>query len=296
MKKFIYLFLIVLIGSSVLAATYKINKNGTIKAPNGTATQIKTPQTTNYFNNYYSQNYVNSQVVNKSNVNYIEIVMDFSGSMTSWVNVAKNTMTQILSQIPASTNVGFRVFGQNQNGQNPQTLAKVLSVAKKQTKNGTIYNVKTENCDNVVGPCAATSQIAKIMPANATNLISAMNSVSLGGATPLTLALKRAAYDDFAGISTSFPKKIVLITDGGENCGGDPCAFAKELMRQRNDIHVDVVLVSSSSRQLTCLSSTTGGNFYTTNDLSNFSDTLIRSMTTQPNQTQQKQNYEFIND
>ena len=132
-----------------------------------------------------------------------------------------------------------------------------------------------------------------------------MNSVNLGGATPLVYALDRTVYQDFMPFGTTTPKKIVLITDGGENCGGDPCAFARQLINKRSDVTIDVVLVSSSSRALACLSSTTGGKFYAgTQDgwsdatSSMATNTLTDSLQSQPDtQTQQKeQKYEFIND
>ena len=123
-----------------------------------------------------------------------------------------------------------------------------------------------------------------------------MNSVKLGGATPLVYALDRTVYQDFVPFGQYSPKKIVLITDGGENCGGDPCAFARQLMSKRSDVHIDVVLVSSSSRALTCLSTITGGHFYTVDDLSNFTTAITESVqtpSTTPNQTP-NQKYEYI--
>ena len=123
-----------------------------------------------------------------------------------------------------------------------------------------------------------------------------MNSVDIGGATPLVYALDRAAYQDFANFDQITPKKIILITDGGENCGGDPCAFARNLMSKRSDIHIDVVLASSYSRSLTCLASTTGGHFYSVDNLSDFSNTMTKSIHTKPATQQEikKQSYEFI--
>ena len=119
-----------------------------------------------------------------------------------------------------------------------------------------------------------------------------MNSVSIGGSTPMVLALQKTVYNDFASIPTSEPKKIVLITDGGENCGGDPCAFARKL--NRPDIHIDVVLVSSNSRELVCLSRETGGNFYTLDNVSDLAKTVTQSMTTTEQEPQQS--YEFVNE
>ena len=95
--------------------------------------------------------------------------------------------------------------------------------------------------------------------------------------------------------------KIILITDGGENCGGDPCAFASALIKQRRDIVIDVLLVSSSSKALRCLSDTTGGKFYNAEDVNSFTSTLTESMTqtAQPStqkQPEPQQKYEFLDE
>ena len=124
-----------------------------------------------------------------------------------------------------------------------------------------------------------------------------MNSVQIGGSTPLTLALEQAVTSDFGGMSNTQPKKIILITDGGENCGGDPCAFANALVAQRKDVTIDVVLVSSNSKELVCLAKTTGGKFYNTEDVYSFTNVLIESMQDTPastTETEPTQHYEFI--
>ena len=98
-------------------------------------------------------------------------------------------------------------------------------------------------------------------------------------------------------------KKIILITDGGENCGGDPCAFAKTLMNTRRDIAIDVVLVSSNSKRLQCLASTTGGNIYNLSNVNQFANIMKQSIQTPANTTPvnnydntPQQQYEFINE
>lgn len=279
------LILILLLATSVYAATYKVTPGGTVKSPAGVTTK-------NYYNNYSSQNYVQNQTVRGGNIDNIEIVMDFSGSMSAWVREAKSAMSKIAAQIPQSTKVGFRVFGQALSAtERNSTQANVSNIQKQ----GSTYVVKTETPDNKTG-CTATKQVTSISDINYQNLIRGMNSVDLGGSTPLVLALQKTVNNDFASIPRTEPKKIVLITDGGENCGGDPCAFARQL--NRTDIQIDVVLVSSNSRELMCLTRETGGNFYTLNNISDFSKTLTRSMTTtQPvQQESQGQSYEFIND
>ena len=154
------------------------------------------------------------------------------------------------------------------------------------------------------GVCRATRQVTAVTAANPVALINGMNSVNVGGATPLVYALDRAVYQDFSPFDRISPKKIVLITDGGENCGGDPCEFARQLMSKRSDVHIDVVLVSSGSRALSCLASTTGGHYYNINNLADFSTVVTNSMQSQPrpvssinnNINNNEQFYEFIKD
>lgn len=297
MKKILVLFVVIFLSTCcAFAAKYKVNTSGVVKS-NGNVVNQKVP-VNNPYNVYKSSTYISSNVVNSMQVNTIEIVMDYSGSMSSWINQAKNAMSSIMSQIPSSVSVGFRVFGHNNSGLNPDTrdtLAKVKKVVKKNGK----YQVVSGQ-DNFIGTttgyCSATSQVARISTNNTNGILQGMNSTKVGGATPLVFALDRAVNKDFAGFGTTSPKKIVLITDGGENCGGDPCEFAKNLMANRNDVHIDVVLVAGAFDNLSCLATTTGGKMYRANSLNDFSTVLTQSMKSQPQQmpqTQPTQQYEF---
>lgn len=297
MKKILVLLIVIFISSGcVFAAKYKVNTKGVVKS-NGKVVSPKIPAK-NPYNVYNSQNYVSSNTVNQTQVQTIELVMDYSGSMSNWITQAKRAMSQIIAQIPSSTSVGFRVFGHDNLGLNPNnnnTLAQVKKIVKKNGK----YQVWTgqDACiGSTSGYCAATEQVAPITKANASNIKAGMNSVDVGGATPLVYALERAVNQDFAGLGTTTPKKIVLITDGGENCGGDPCEFAKKLMSQRSDVHIDVVLVSGFFSKLSCLADTTGGKMYRVNNLSKFSSVVTESMTSQPKEVDiPTQEYEFYN-
>ena len=298
-KKFIILILLSLVTTCVsYAAKYTINTSGTVKNKSGVVvTSPSNSVNQNYYNNYQASQYIASNQVNSENVGLIEFVMDYSGSMSNWIEVAKRSMSAIIAQLPTSAKVGFRVFGHDLNGSNPTSLNTVKEV-KKIVRQGNKFKVITERgcLGSTTGVCSATKQVTPIIPININALISGMNSVKLGGATPLVYALDRTVYQDFSGFDTVTPKKIVLITDGGENCGGDPCAFAKKLMQKRSDVHIDVVLVSSSSRSLACLSSTTGGHFYTVNNLSDFSTVMNQSIQSTPTVQSKKQNqkYEYI--
>ena len=304
MKKILVLLLLVALTSgSAFAAKYKVNSSGVVKSSVGTVQNSQgTVINQNYINTYLAPSYIQQNTVNQNATPIVEIVMDYSGSMKNWIDVAKRSMSAIVAQIPSSTKLGFRVFGHDNYGNNPTLGAKIQDVSKLIKKGNKIKVVTQPNpVGSSTGVCAATKQVTAIFSANASAIINGMNSVDIGGATPMVYALDRAVYQDFANFDVSTPKKIVLITDGGENCGGDPCEFARRLMSKRTDVHIDVVLVSSYSNSLSCLSTTTGGHFYNINNLSDFTTVVNRSIQSVPtnmsgniNSQNNTQNYEYV--
>ncbi len=301
-KTFIFILILITTCTCAFGAKYSVTTSGVVKTPQGNV--MSSPSNginQNYYNNYNAQNYITSNAVNNNSAEIIEFVMDYSGSMANWIVVAKNSMATIVSQIPSSTKVGFRVFGHESFGHNqkPSTVQDVKTIQKKGNK----MNVVTlkSYLGSTSGYCTATQQVAPVMSANTRSILNGMNSVNIGGSTPLVYALDRTVNQDFANLDTVTSKKIVLITDGGENCGGDPCEFAKRLMSKRSDIHIDVVLVSAYSHGLTCLATTTGGHFYNINNLSDFSSAINKSIQSKPTEVsnsvkyENDQKYEYIN-
>lgn len=69
-------------------------------------------------------------------------------------------------------------------------------------------------------------------------VVDAVDTLSPGGSTPLTEAVKIAA-DELQYQSRS--ATIVLLTDGKETCGGMPCALATELSLEGLDTTVHVI-------------------------------------------------------
>ena len=63
---------------------------------------------------------------------------------------------------------------------------------------------------NTSGYCSATASVTRIMNANSSSLLAGMNSVGIGGSTPLVYGLDRAVNEDFAKFSVNIPKKPCL--------------------------------------------------------------------------------------
>ena len=81
------------------------------------------------------------------------------------------------------------------------------------------------------------------------------------GKTPITGALSRAARK--LDIKRA-PARIILLSDGTENCRRDPCAMAKKLVRQARDLQIHVValgLQPGEAAKLQCLARAGGGLF-----------------------------------
>ena len=295
MKRIISISLILAlsISTSVYAAKYTINTSGSVKS-NG---KIVSPAIKNPYSVYNASQYVNSVASKTASVNIIDIVMDYSGSMSNCIEAAKKAMASIVAQIPPETNLGFRVFGHDFNGTNPNnsaTLAKVKKIIKQ--KNGK-YTVQTKESPvgNKSGYCAATQVVSPIAKANSDSLLRGMNSANVGGATPLVYALDRAVEEDLSVFSNQ-PKKIILITDGGENCGGDPCAYARDLAKTHPEIHIDVVLVQGRFSSLNCLATQTGGKVYNLDNLSDFSNVIQESINSPVESSSPMQQYEFYSE
>jgi Ca-activated chloride channel family protein len=169
----------------------------------------------------------------------ILFILDFSNSMNETLNgvpkieLMLQTMREILPKIDPNTPVGLRVYGH---------------------RGGlTMYD-----------SCHASNLIAPVMPSNSLNIQSSLMKVKPRGMTPITYSLKQAVRNDFLGFTGK--KRIILLSDGGENCDESPCKYVMELVKTRKDIFIDVIAFSISNQddldQLQCTALVTRGKFY----------------------------------
>ena len=189
----------------------------------------------------------------------ILFIVDFSNSMnermghTTKLDIALSTMKEILQMIPPKTRVGFRVYG-HRTGFTPKQS------------------------------CTASQLISPIRENNTFNIYSKLSSINAVGWTPITYSLKQAAYFDFP-TETYSKKRIILISDGGENCDESPCDFIIELMKHRDDISIDVIALAigdqDANNQLKCVALVTSGKFYNANTAAELKKSLKDSLNLQ---------------
>ncbi len=109
--------------------------------------------------------------------------------------------------------------------------------------------------------CKSTKLVAPIRSNNIDYIKTSLDSIFPLGTTPLTYSLNLAINYDFS--RSVQLKHIILVTDGGESCNGDPCKYIRELMQTRKDIKIDIIAIGVSGddfAQLKCLSDNTFGS------------------------------------
>jgi len=197
-------------------------------------------------NDYRYQNDDNEKIL---------FILDFSNSMSEFLDgepkyiLMLNTVKKLIAQIPSEVAIGMRVYG-HRGGFTPKDM------------------------------CRASKNIASVCSYNNSNVINSLSGLHPSGMTPITYSLKQAIRYDFAGITGK--KRIILLTDGGENCDESPCKFVMELIKTRRDIFIDVIAFNIEDEddldQLECTALVTSGKFYTADTACELADKLAKSL------------------
>jgi Mg-chelatase subunit ChlD len=172
-----------------------------------------------------------------------------SGADGAKMHAATQVLEQALARIPSDINVGLRVFGQ-----------------------GSFL----PGMD-----CQSTALLVPLGTGNRATMITKVRNLKPFGMTPLEYAIRQAAEDDFS--DSKGTKTLILITDGADTCGGDPCRFIRELpmlgIRVKVDIVGLVVRDKQGKEQLNCIAEQSGGKYYDANTAGQ----LIESVSTSVN-------------
>ncbi len=165
-------------------------------------------------------------------------VFDASGSMNrdaggeSRIIAAKRAISETLRSMPPSARLGLMVYGHR----------------------------RSRDCSDI-------ELVSPIASEDAAALSRYVNALIPRGETPIAQALVSAgkSFAAFKGQSN----RIVLVTDGIEECRGDPCAAAQTLAGLGVDLKVDVVgftLNDAQRRLIQCVPDITGGRYYDAKD------------------------------
>ncbi len=181
------------------------------------------------------------------------IILDGSGSMWGVAGgkrklvVARETVENVMSRLPADREVGLMAYGHRRKG----------------------------DCGDIelLVPPAANSGPA---------VREAVKSLRFLGMTPLSAALRKAAE---ALRYTEGPATVVLVTDGIETCDADPCATAAELEKAGVAFTAHVIgfgLTREEGAQVACIAQKTGGRYIEARDGASLDKALTETVSDAP--------------
>jgi|GEM_PF-421547 len=220
-------------------------------------------------NKAYSAGY-NTPHQTESNEEILFIV-DFSSSMNNTmqgrtlINHALDAVKNILLTSDSSSKIGLRIFGYTEN---PEMVL---------TPRGYKYNF-----DKL---CEATTIVFPPAKYNSVYILDKLQKLKPWGVTPIEYSLRQAVMNDFSN-DDSIMKHIILVTDGAENCHGDPCGYVSEIMRMRKDFKVDVIGISINNKdykQLSCIAQAGSGGFYSIDEPEDFTSKFREAVNSSQN-------------
>ncbi len=185
---------------------------------------------------------LSSSQASETTASNISFILDASGSMGASVqgakkiDVAKKVLTGLIKELPDGVNMGLVFYGHRQK----------------------------EDCKDV-------EEIAPLGPPNKQALISRINAITPKGRTPITYSVQKVAegLKDLKDEAT-----IVLVSDGEETCGGDPCAVVKDLKASGIKFVMHVIGIDvneKEKKQLECIAKAGGGDYFSAKNANEFS-------------------------
>lgn len=160
---------------------------------------------------------------------------------------AKRVLEIALARIPPDVNLGLRVFGQSFSG-SPEI------------------------------DCQQSALLVPIGNGNRRSIVEQVRHLRPYGLTPLTYALMQAERDLRR---VQGQKTVILISDGAETCGGDPCEYIARLRALGVNIKIEIVSLGlkrekDARAQLNCIAEKSGGKYYDANTAAELVDSIGR--------------------
>lgn len=195
-------------------------------------------------------------IVNAKNQNQnVILILDASGSMWGQINgkakidIARASIAKLLTNWDSNAKMGIMVYGHR-------------------TK----------------GDCNDIQMLKSIGRVNKSNIMSILTDLNPKGKTPLSSSIIRAAE---ILKSKEDAATVILVSDGLETCGMDPCAVAKQLKKENINFKAHVIGFGlknfGDTSKLSCIAASTGGKYYSADNAEqlNKAFTVIRKVVIQ---------------
>lgn len=254
------------------------------------------PANAEQFNRYEVNDANKFNYSNTGKPTAIELLVDFSGSMGWAVDITKKTLVYIVPQLKGSK-LGLRLFGGelkmpdssikqsdfnidcNANPSNARECRKMRAL-----------NAQSSAIKRNIDSCKNTQLVTPIKSNNKVQIINGFDKGHIGDMTPIELGLKEAVKDLS---SIEGRKKIILITDGYESCGGNPCSYIRQAVVENKNLIIDVIIIGDNDN-LKCLAEATGGKYYKVVDDNKIIDALEKTFDVPKGTADKVRKYKFV--
>ncbi len=175
----------------------------------------------------------------------IMFILDASGSMWGQVDgkakidIAKEVLRELLEEMPEGLDLGLTAYGHRRKG----------------------------DCEDVEKLVPLGPDIREI-------ILESLSAIQPKGKTPIALSITRVAEELKAREAET---TIILISDGKETCGGEPCETVKELKKSGLRFVMHVVGFDTGSEEfdeLNCIATEGGGEFHEASDAESLAGAL----------------------
>ncbi|HEY7530173.1 MAG TPA: VWA domain-containing protein [Gemmatimonadota bacterium] len=184
----------------------------------------------------------------------IELILDASGSMKrrmgarTMMDVAKEATAQIIQELPDDVEVALRFYG---------------------------HRIR----EGRRGDCQDSELVFPFGRIDKPRLLALVEGVRALGTTPIAYSLQQVA-GDVGGAEGA--KMVVLVTDGKEECRGDPGAAVDALRAAGIDVRVNIVgfalADTTDKRQMRQVAERTGGSYFDATDAGTLSQAIRQAL------------------
>ena len=190
------------------------------------------------------------------------IILDASGSMLAdlggqtRLQVAQDAIGSLSAGLPASINASLWVYGH-----------------------------RVDQADQSAS-CQDIEQVIPLGPVDARLFDTTAHSFPAKGYTPITNAILLAAQS--LPVGPTEHNTIILVSDGEETCGGDPCALAAELAASEIQLVIHTIGLAvdpATQAQLQCIAEATGGAYTDAQDADSLTQALEEAAQAAANDT-----------
>ena len=183
--------------------------------------------------------------------NDVMFVIDASNSMWGRIDgetkfdIARRLLTETAADLSENVRIGLVAYGHQHNRQ--------------------------------LGRCDDIGLLQALGDSDTNDLRGALSDLVPKGQTPITEALRQSA--NWLDPKDGSPSTLVLLTDGQETCGGDPCELAGLLAKDNTALTIHTIgydLDAEDRKSLQCIAENGRGEFFDATDAASLSAALTR--------------------